>query len=387
MLAGAFLAGVWVSPQLRSGISPVRAQAAAPVAKRPAPLACRNAGGGRVAEAGKPADGWRAAWRELGREKDPVERQRWLAEALSRVTEANWEECWAAVREGRGRAEISEAEAQIFLRRLGECGREKLAAHCRPDDVVKGWERHGGRHAVAGWAAKDPDGCRAWLEGLPEGNFRRGLMLGWFEGVAGTDPQRAVAAAERLDPERDRPTLAALAGKLTTGDPSRLRPWLDELAGQTGRGRANAQALFSQMLGEQMKLGWAGESMDGLTACYDRYHGSAAVEPGAMGRVAQTLLQTQPATEVLEWIAGHASGPAVNEAAALAVSRWTTEASADDVARWLLAHRDNPAYDGAVSGFASRTRAFDPEAAEAWARTIKGEPERTTVLRYLAEAR
>lgn len=302
------------------------------------------------------------------------------------------------------------------MQKFGGVGRERLAEKGRPEDVVNGWETWNVRHGIVGWATADVAGSWAWIAQQPEGQYRKGLMTGWFEAAAAVDPDRALAAIDQLDPVKNRDVWGMVAGKMALHDPEKVRDWLTTLCAKPAKEmdpnhpdptrwdpqpkgwvdgtyhsdpasrEPLAQLFFGQMLRGKMAVNddpaYAART---LKPWFDTFAGSAALPSEAMGNVAAALLESQPAGEVLAWIETHPTSPGTFHASATTVGRWTTEETADDVAAWLQAHRDSPAYDGAAAGFAAKAHAFDPEGAMVWANTIKDETQRQSLLQSWAE--
>ena len=343
--------------------------------------------------------------------RDPLKRQQMLAEALAGINESNWESAWDPMWKSRKDGRISEEEWKLFMQKFGMVGRERLAEKGRPDDVVNGWETWNVRHGIVGWATQDVAGSWDWISKQPEGNYRKGLMTGWFEAAAAVDPDRALAAMDQLDPHKDRSIWGMVAGRMATNDPEKVRDWLAKLSAQPAKENdptypdptrwdpkpqawddglyqgelyskpSLAQGFFSQMLRGKMAINGDPAYAVTLKPWFDAFAGSPALPSGAMGNIASALMQSQPAGEVLAWIETHPASVGTFHASANTVGQWTNEQTADEVAAWLQSHRDSPVYDGAAAGFAARAHAFDPEGALIWANTIKDETQRQSLLK------
>jgi hypothetical protein len=370
----------------------------------PSPVAAATRAAGPISKT------WLQSYQIFSTCRDPLNRQRMLAEALAGIDESNWESAWDPMWKSRKDGRISEEEWKLFMQKFGSVGRERLAEKGRPDDVVNGWETWNVRHGIVGWATEDVGGSWDWISKQPEGKYRKGLMTGWFEAAAAMDPDRALAAMDQLDPDKDRNIWNMVAGRMAKHDPEKVRDWLATLSAQPAKekdpnrpdptrwdpqpkgwvdgiyrgGPANgeqlAQGFFSQMLGEKMAINGDPAYAATLKPWFDTFTGSAALPGGAMGNIASTLMQSQPAGEVLAWIETHPASAGTFHASANTVSQWTNEQTADEVAARLKAHRDSPAYDGAAAGFAAKAHAFDPEGALIWANTIKDETQRQSLL-------
>jgi len=162
---------------------------------------------------------WHQSYEVFSTCRDPLRRHRLLAEALDGIDESNWESAWDPIWKSRKDGRISEEEWKLFMEKFGMVGRERLAEKGRPGDVVNGWEAWNVRHGIVGWATQDVAGSWDSISKPPERNYRKGLMVGWFEAAASVDPDRALAAMGQLDPETDRNIRGLVAGKMALHDP------------------------------------------------------------------------------------------------------------------------------------------------------------------------
>lgn len=358
-----------------------------------------QAAGGRGAGASKNAresgaggkKSWQQSYESFSSNLDPLERLRRLNAALAAITAANWEEAWAPMWASRRAGQISEEEWKLFLQRFGAVGREKLAEKGRPADVVNDWETDNTRICIAGWAAEDVEGSLSYLSALPEGKYRRGLMVGWFEAAAAVAPEKAFSELAKLNPQENGDLWRTVAGKVAVHDPAQVRGWLESLSGQAASGGGTAgselaSSFFREMMNSRMRINPGDPAyVDTMKSWFDSYATSPVVPTGAMAAVSSALQQSQPAPTVLQWIGSHEGGAATFNAASNAVSRWTNERTTGEVAAWLTANKDSAAYDGAAAGFATRSYALDPEGARAWAGTIKNPQQREAVLQGFDE--
>ena len=218
---------------------------------------------------------------------------------------------WKSRKDGR----ISEEEWKLFMQKFGCVGRERLAEKGRPDDVVNGRETWNIRHGIVGWATQDVGGSWDWISKQPEGNYRKGLMTGWFEAAAAVDPDRALAAIDQLDPDKDQYIRGMVAGKMALHDPNKIKSWLDALSAQPAKtadpanpqltgwvdgihhggpstGEQQAQDFFSRMLHDKMAINDDPAYALTLKPWFDTFAGSAALPGGAMGNVAAALMQS-----------------------------------------------------------------------------------------------
>ena len=351
---------------------------------------------------------WLESYQIFSTCRDPLKRHRMLAEALDGINESNWESAWDPMWKSRKDGRISDEEWKLFMQKFGSVGRERLAEKGRPDDMANGWEV---RHGIVGWATQDVAGSWDWISKQPEGNYRKGLMAGWFEAAAAVDPDRALAALDQLDPDKDRTIWSMVAGRMATHDPGKVRDWLAKLSAQPAKekdpdrpdptrwdpqpkgwvdgiyhegpasGEQLAQGFFRQMLRGKMAINDDPAYAVTLKPWFDAFAGSTSLPGGALANMASALMQSQPPDEVLSWIETHPASAGTFHASANTVGQWTDEQTADEVATWLQAHRDSPAYDGAAAGFAAKAHAFDPEGALVWANTIKDETQRQSLLK------
>ena len=347
---------------------------------------------------------WLESYQIFSTCRDPLKRHRMLAEALDGINESNWESAWDPMWKSRKDGRISDEEWKLFMQKFGSVGRERLAEKGRPDDVVNGWETWNVRHGIVGWATQDVAGSWDWISKQPEGHYRQGLMTGWFEAAAAVDPDRALAAMDQLDPDKDQEIRGMVAGKMALHDPEKVRSWLDALSTQPAKaadpanprptgwvngvhhngpstGEQQAQEFFSRMQQEKMAVNGDPAYAPTLKPWFDTFAGSTSLPGGALANMASALMQSQPPDEVLSWIETHPASAGTFHASAKTVGQWTNEQTIDEVAAWLQAHRDSPAYDGAAAAFAAKAHVFDPDGALVWANTIKDETQRQSLLK------
>lgn len=347
---------------------------------------------------------WMEAYQTFTGCRDPLKRHGLLAEALAGITESNWESAWDPMWKSRKEGRISEEEWKLFMQKFGMVGRERLAEKGRPNDVVNSWETWNVRHGIVGWATADVAGSWDWISKQPEGNYRKGLLTGWFEAAAAVDPDRALAAMDQLDPQKDRNIRDLVARKMALHDPAKVRAYLDALSALPAKagdpanpqptswvnglylsgpatGEQQAQEFFNRMQQEKLAMNSDPAYPPTIKAWFDTFSGSTALTAGAMGRMTTALLQSQPPAEVLSWIETFPVSHGTFHAATRAIGHWTNEQTIDDVAAWLKANRDSPVYDGAAAAFAAKAHAFDPEGARIWANTIKDESQRQSLLK------
>lgn len=307
----AFGLGLWISPRPWN-------RAAFSGSGNPAlpELSSRVPGGGSAsASDGGPGGGaagadWGKSYRLFSRCQDSVKRQGLMAAALAGITRANWREAWEPMWESRRQGLISEPEWRLFMQRFGAVAGQEVALLGKPADVVTDWEAWNVRAAMEGWAATDASGSWDWISGLPAGNYRRGLMTGWMEGAAAVDPDRALAALQKFDPEKDSAIWAAAAGKMANHDPDKIKAWLGGQSAGPGRegrgwvdgahdagltGKETAETFFNQLLKSKLTINPGDPAYVGnLKEWFDQYSGNPGVPDSAVGEIASALRWVDP---------------------------------------------------------------------------------------------
>jgi hypothetical protein len=235
--------------------------------------------------------------------------------------------------------------------------------------------------AISTWAKYEPEAASAWLFAQEDIPLREGMTKGLLEGMAEYDPAVAMRFLQNgnLSSEQRAHGYAQIARQY------HLQQGLDAVdqwfrkQGAAGR---DLDQVVDAATGVYVRapfdeaLGWA-ESLEGATAlatqtrnllharlAQDRPDGLIAFLGGEPG--AETLAGVGPLTE-------------------RAVGRWT-QTNPGAMANWLKKNREIRNYDLVAAPFAVQVARDDPDAALAWADTLRDPVLRETVKNQIAGA-
>lgn len=290
--------------------------------------------------------------------------------AYERVDAKNWRSIFGLTIKARTAGMISVEEQRRMWQRIGEvAGREVMDA-MKPKDLVRDWELNSGRYAMQGWAQRDPGAAWSYIESLPAGNFREGMVAGYAWGRGTADPEKAVAALQSLPEDRQaflvRRALENQDGRHLTDF---ARMWLDTPGDGQSKDR---QAVFTALLNAQQAVDWDDKSGKKLAAWVESFAGKPYVTPFAITLAASRIARQSPEAAI-QWTERMAekSPAAAGEAAAHAVAQYA-RTDLDAAASWLNTHRESALYDQAAYGFLSGARGtINPTSAREWIQTIR----------------
>lgn len=235
------------------------------------------------------------------------------------------------------------------------------------------------RLAISTWAKNDPDAARAWLFAQEDIPLREGMVKGLLEGWARQDP----AAAQRFLMNTD------LA-------PDQLQHGFNEIARQVQMrdGVASVGEWFAGFAETDPDFG---RVMNAATQIYARAPFEVALAWGEkLGDQSQGAIRTR--TQLHDRLAEGrpdnllihlAQDPGATNLAGIerlterAVAKWIST-NPGAMANWLKANPGVPNYDLLTAPFAMRVASQDPEAARAWAGTIRNATLRDSVLERLS---
>ena len=235
--------------------------------------------------------------------------------------------------------------------------------------------------AISTWAKYEPEAASAWLLGQEDIPLREGMTNGLLEGMAEYDPAFAMRFLEsaKLSTRQRAHGYAQIARQhhLQQGLDA-VGQWYEEQAA----GGRDVDPIIEATTGVYARapfaeaLGWA-DSLEGSSdhaartrnqlharLAHDRPDGLIAYLGGESG--AEALAGVVPLTES-------------------AVSRWI-QTNPGAMASWLEKNREIRNYDLVAAPFATQVARDDPEAARAWAETLRDPALRETVKQRIASA-
>ncbi len=220
--------------------------------------------------------------------------------------------------------------------------------------------------AISTWAKQDPEAAKAWLLDQEDIPLRQGMMNGLIEGMAENDPAAALRFLEEsnLPPNHRAKAYTQIARQfqMQFGLES-VGSWYTELAPghphhelvAVATTQAYARAPFAEA------LNWA-NSLDG----------SSTADLRTRDSLHANLANSRP--DGLVRYLGHTDGAdqlgGVAPLTERAVARWT-QANPGAMANWLKGNRNMRNYDLVAAPFVLQIASQDPEAASAWADTLR----------------
>lgn len=234
-----------------------------------------------------------------------------------------------------------------------------------------GWSklaRPGARYnAMIGWGRGDAETAAAWLQqpGNHQEDLERALIAGW----SNKDPE--AAAAWVISNQANVNNMDAILGELCRrGGVERLEEWFQQQTAQGKYLERGAKALASakirndpaaaaEWLVKNEQQPWWGDGDTLLNRMYE-----------LAGKSPELAMQT-------------AQRMASPHAAGFAMDAWC-EKDIRAASEWMKSNPNAPQYDKAATALASRLKSEDPEAARAWAETIRDAAHREFVLKSLS---
>lgn len=235
------------------------------------------------------------------------------------------------------------------------------------------------RLAISTWAKNDPDAARAWLFAQEDIPLREGMVKGLIEGWAQRDPMAAQRFLMNTDlaPDQLQHGFNEIARQVQMRDGvGSVGEWyagFAETDPDFGRVMNAATQIYARAPFE-VALGWAatlGDQSQGAIRTRTQLHDRLA--EGRPDNLLIHLAQDPNAPR----LAG------VERLTDRAVAKWIST-NPGAMANWLKENSGVPNYDLLTAPFAMRVASQDPEAARAWAGTIRDAATRESVLERLS---
>lgn len=277
------------------------------------------------------------------------------------------------------------------MRRMGAVAGRDVMEHFRPGNTLVDYEGYGARHAMRAWAGADREAALHYIESLPEGRFRDGMVIGFLRAGGNVTASSLETFYEQL-PQSLWPQIAAAQRDMIRWEPPNANAAVKEWLADTGRTHGADSARY-RMVQEAVDLHllegamWDKNATD-VSALTKEYF---ARDRGAVtDRTLNTALQNQARFEPQQAMelatAQLADRPTLAVSVPVIMSNW---AAADSGAAgdWLNGHRTSPVYDQAAAAYALELRSEDQIAASSWAATIKSEALRRATQRKITDAK
>lgn len=297
---------------------------------------------------------------------DPMDRRRIsrLQLAMENFTSAQFEAMIPLIRENDLRGMGSGREWEILWQNWARRHGEAAARHLDASDWSQ-WNPQaepGARYnALIGWGANDPERALAYLAARGEtggqsGDLRHALFQGWV----GRDPETAAAWLLKNQPgDIDRRSFQTIVDAICRkGGQPLLESWFASLP----KGDDASYQQFASAVTHAKGRFQPAETL----AWLEQQRGQPWVENSDALASATSRMARENPKAAMQW-AAHMDSP---RAAGSAMTIWYGS-DPMSASQWLAANQHSPQYDAATATLVRYLWKDDPEAAAAWAKTIK----------------
>ncbi len=227
--------------------------------------------------------------------------------------------------------------------------------------------------ALIGWATSDPAAARAYFEDPANAmqhdpNLERALLSGWVAHDAAAAAQWVLGRQEGLMDSRSYQLIVdAVCRK---GGQELLDQWFAGLPQDSPQIDRLAEAVTAakNRFEPEKAAQWL-----------ESQQGQPWVADGSLVTSTAAQLASRDPAAALAWAGRTGSAHATDVAMQVWAQRDSTAAS-----QWLRQHPDTPNYDAAAAALATAVSAEDPDAARAWAASLKDPAQREALLQRLA---
>lgn len=323
------------------------------------------------------ADKMKEAMLEAIRESDPVKSQLMFARLMEELTAENAPAALAMIRENVGGFESMRYMSTLAYK-WGQV--DPLTAM---KEMAKGDDR-GGRMSqnivLTGWAANDPKGAMEWLSAY-EGDGKDWLASSIVNGLAKSDPEGALKYISAMKDKDDRARGAETIARemIRMGGSEKALAWLADLKDPDMKSGAFRTVAEQMMRGDTAKA-----------AVWIKAYAKEDYAQDAVRNLSESIARKDP-QEALAF-AKDLTGKAQSSAIGQAVNEWVRKddgAGMADAAKYVES-LSGESRDAGARAIAKEAVRQDPQAAIAWANSIKDEAQRTDTLvdvarRYMRE--
>lgn len=363
-------------PVVAAAPAPVKPSALAAAARPPASRA--NASAVRpaslpVAEAAAPLFGPEVAvaWERALTEPDPLVRARKLADLLGVLTAESASLVAEVFQQFEKAGRNFESELNLFLRAWGRVdGGAAVVFTTKGGTDLKAKSKT--LAALAGWATTDALSTRAWLEALPDTAPREALIYGLLDGWSTVSFAAAAdyAAARPRSESRNSFRELLLERSLAAGGVPAAQQWF------AGIPDNEHNSLFKQHAFDEVIRAMLYRDPAAAAQWLAQQGGRAYLTAGPVTETAAKLAETAP-LEALRWLENFRAAPdgAVKDGVSLVMKDWAKR-DVSAAGLFLQGQSQHPQYDAMAGSFAQAVAKSNPQAAIAWAQSIRNEAAR-----------
>jgi len=296
-----------------------------------------------------------------------------LQQALAAIDASNWRGAFEIFWRARTRNLISEKEQLWVMERIGDVAGLEATERFKPRDPINNAETHNARHAMKGWALRDPQAALAYVTSQPEGRFREGMLWGFLAATALTDPPTALRAVEAAQPEQQTRLLRNLVLSEDGGHFEGLvSSWLQQSSTNAGADLSMRYVVFDALVASRNRQVWSDPDGSRTLSWIEQFVGKPYAGDNSIVSSVSAVAERSGYAKTLEWVDGISAkqAPLAENATARLIDTWSRKDLAGSGA-WLDSHRDSPIYQPAVAAFLRANRnQLDAATARAWIETI-----------------
>lgn len=296
-----------------------------------------------------------------------------LQQALAAIDSTNWRGAFEIFWRARTRNLISEKEQLWIMERIGNVAGLEAMERFKPRDPINNAETHNSRHAMKGWALRDPESALAYVKSQQEGRFREGMLWGYLAATALTDPPAALRAMEAAQPEEQTRLLRNLVLNEDGGHFEGLvSSWLEQSSTHTVADPNLRHAVFDALVNSRNRQVWSDPDGSRTLSWLGQFVGQPYAGDDSIVRGVAAVAERSGYAKTLEWVDAISAkrAPLAENATAQLFATWSRKDLAGSGA-WLDSHRDSPIYQPAVAAFLRANRnQLDAATSRAWIETI-----------------
>ena len=296
-----------------------------------------------------------------------------LQESLAAIDRTNWRGAFELFWRARTRNLISEKEQLWIMERIGDVAGLEAMERFKPRDPINNAETHNARHAMKGWALRDPESALAYASIQPEGRFREGMLWGFLAATAVTDPPAALRAVEAAQPEQQTRLLRNLVLSEDGGHFEGLvSNWLEQGSTNTSGDLNTSQTVFDALIASRNRQVWSDPDGSRTLSWIEQFVGKPYAGDDSIVRGVGAVAERAGYGKALEWVDTMSAkrAPLAENATSQLIYAWSKKDPAATGA-WLDSHRESPVYQPAVGAYLRANRnQLDAATARAWIETI-----------------
>jgi hypothetical protein len=293
------------------------------------------------------------------------------------IDASNWQEVAEATKRAQTEGLIANMEESWIYQRIGEVAGPVAMKFFEPEDLQGMDLPRGGLSTLRGWAAKDPEAAWAYLESLPEANFRWVTTGGFIRTAVEKDLTLARRALDSMGPAAQADFLSRELRGDVPGAYTRLaEEWLKESTPTDPAKASSVQsAVFANLVQLRMAKGREYAGSEEMAEWLATYAGKPYALSGPIRWAVRAQSKRDPAralslVETLippdQPVSSQVSWNVVADSVAMFIA-----SDPEAGLRWITERRDSPYYGPAVYALiAEQGTTMNEEAIQQWVQTV-----------------